>query len=140
MPSPIALHIEDDDTAAYLFRSALCDLGCAIAVFRVSDGEAALSFLKRTGEFQHLPRPHLVIVDLKLPKLNGSEVLSAMKAGEMLIKIPAVVLSTSDSESDKQRAKSAGSRRYVVKPFDYDVMVSEISAICTEFLPAAFSE
>ena len=134
MSIPVALHIEDDDAAAFLFRAALQELQCAIAVFRVTDGEAGLRFLNRTGEYEHAPKPDLIVVDLNLPRVNGWEVLSAVQNDEQLKDVPAIVLTTSDREADRQRAEAAGSRRYIVKPFDFGEFVTEVEAICTDFL------
>lgn len=134
MSEYIALHIEDDDASAYLFRAALEELRCSVAVFRVSDGAAGLAFLRRYGTYQDAPRPDIIVVDLNLPKVNGFEVLAALQTDPSLRSIPAIVLTTSEQDSDRQKAEAAGSKKYVIKPFDYHVLQSELSAIYAEFL------
>ena len=110
------LHVEDEDSSACLFRTALGHAGIAVSVYRVSDGEQALAFLNRLGPYLTARRPELVVLDLNMPGVNGWEVLLKIRANDDLQKIPVVVLSTSSRSEDKTRAFSLGARRYVVKP------------------------
>jgi CheY-like chemotaxis protein len=136
----VTLHIEDDDASAYLLKYALLEAGRPVAVFRVADGEAGISFLKQHGEYKSAPKPDLVIVDLNLPKISGHEVLEVMQRDPALKSIPSVVLTTSGYEGDRQKANKAGTRKYIVKPMNIGELMSEVNAICDEFLPPKGSE
>jgi chemotaxis family two-component system response regulator Rcp1 len=82
----------------------------------VTDGEQALAYLKREGDYIKAPRPDLVFLDLNLPKVEGYEVLEAMKADPVLRRIPVVAISGSKSEVDIARAYDEQISAYLVKP------------------------
>ena len=98
------LLVEDDPSHAELVRLCLAASPPEVTVDHVSDGAAALAYLRRQGEYVDAPRPDLVLLDLKLPKLDGHEVLEQVKSDDALATIPIVVLTTSASESDRARA------------------------------------
>ena len=128
------LHVEDEDSSARLFLTALEHAGIAVRVYRVSDGAQALSFLHRTGAYEKARRPELIVLDLNMPRLDGWAVLLKIRANDDLQKIPVVVLSTSAEPEDQVRALSLGARRYVVKPPDFDGLVQDVGSICASFL------
>ena len=84
----------------------------------VADGEAALAFLRRTGEYADRPRPDLVLLDINLPRLSGLEVLAALKADQSLRQVPVVMMTSSAAERDVAVAYAAGANSYIVKPAD----------------------
>jgi CheY-like chemotaxis protein len=89
----------------------------------VRDGQDALDFLFRRGAYARVesaPRPHLVLLDLNLPKVSGHEVLRAIKRDEALRTIPVVVFTTSDREEDVEQAYRLGGNSYFAKPGDLD--------------------
>ena len=91
-------------------------------LYHVGDGEAALAYLFRHGEYADpatSPRPHVVLLDLRLPKLNGLEVLKAIRASRELHTVPVVVLTTSTAERDVACAYEHHVNSYLVKPVDY---------------------
>jgi CheY-like chemotaxis protein len=113
---------EDNPDHAELFLRSLRDHHVANVVTHVSDGEAALNYLNRTGEFADTSRsawPHVFLLDLRLPKIDGLEVLSRVKSSETLRKIPVVVLTTSAADCDIERAYELGANSYVVKPSEF---------------------
>jgi CheY-like chemotaxis protein len=128
------LHVEDEDSAAYLLRAALDQAGISTSVFRVSDGQNALNFLSRSEPYQKARRPELVILDLNLPGINGWTVLSEMQANGDLSAIPVVILSTSSLPEDKERAYALGAKRYIVKPHNFDELIEIAQSLCGEFL------
>jgi DNA-binding response OmpR family regulator len=109
------LHVEDEDAHAFLLQAALDKAAIPNRVFRVSTGEDALAFLFRTGAYADAESPHLVVLDIGLPRVDGWSVLSTMKKQRHLKEIPVVVLSSSELESDSSRALELGAHRYVVK-------------------------
>lgn len=91
-------------------------------IFHVRDGEEALNYLFRRGEFadpESSPRPHLILLDLKMPKVNGIEVLQSIRAAEDLADVPVVMLSSSDAEPDVEQAYGLHVNSYLVKPLDF---------------------
>ena len=129
------LHVEDQDASACLFRAALDQADIGVSVYRVSDGEQALAFLNKVGIYQGARRPDLVVLDLNMPRLDGWTVLRSVKENERLRDIPIVVLSTSQSPEDRNRAMALGARQYLTKPGDFDDLVRMIARLCAEFLP-----
>jgi CheY-like chemotaxis protein len=133
-PVPMLLHVEDEDGAAFLFRSAVREAGLAAIVFRVSNGEEALAFLRRAGPYSNAERPQLMVLDLNLPKIDGLSVLSRIRNDESLSTIPVIVISTSSRQSDKERAFSLGAKHYIVKPDSFEKLTEQVKATCADFL------
>jgi len=131
---PILLHVEDEDGSAYLFRRAVREAGFAALVFRVSNGEEALAFLRRSGPYVDAERPQLIILDLNLPKIDGLSVLRRIHGDESLRSIPVVVLSTSSRQAYKDRAFSLGARHYIVKPDNFEELTEQVKTACGAFL------
>jgi len=95
----------------------------------VSDGVEALRFLRREGEYAQAPRPHLVLLDLNLPRKDGREVLQEIKQDEDLARIPVVVLTTSEAEEDVIRSYQLHANAYVTKPVDFDQFIKVVQQI-----------
>lgn len=100
------------------------------------DGEEALEFLRRRGAHAGAPRPRLVLLDLNLPKRSGFEVLAEVKADRDLRRIPVVVLSSSDSDEDVERAYELHAACYISKPADFDQFASIVERIHDFWLSA----
>jgi CheY-like chemotaxis protein len=111
--------VEDDDDHAEIVLRTLRRNRVANALYRVADGEAAMAFLRQEGEHAGLTRPDIILLDLKLPKIDGHEVLTIIKNDPELLSIPVVVLTTSDAESDRLRAYKLHANSYVVKPVNF---------------------
>lgn len=111
------LVVEDNDDHLFLTVRALRDRhGDAVVVEAVHDGEEALEYMRGLGRFAGRARPHLVLLDLKMPKVGGLEVLEQVKADPDLHMIPVVVLSSSDRPEDIVEAYRRGGNSYVTKP------------------------
>ena len=95
----------------------------------VHDGVEALSFLRRKGKYAQAPRPHLILLDLNLPRKSGKEVLEEIKQDEALVTIPVVVLSTSRAEEDVVSSYRLHANCYISKPFDFSQLVEVIRAL-----------
>src|SRR5580704_10122450 len=94
------LLVEDNPGDARLAQEAFSHSNAPVTLHIVSDGEGAMSFLRRDGLHVHVPRPHLILLDLNLPKLSGREILTQIKGDNRFKAIPTVVLTTSDTEAD----------------------------------------
>lgn len=114
------LIVEDNEADVFLTSTALRDARVANHISAVSDGESALAFLRREGQYADAPRPDVVFLDLGLPRVDGYEVLAMMKADPELRSIPVVVVSGSHAESDLARAYDHQVAAYIVKPASHD--------------------
>jgi two-component system response regulator len=123
------LLVEDSPEDVILAREALKDAEVTGELHVVGDGEAAMEFVRQEGEFADAPRPHLVLLDLNLPRKDGREVLSEIKADPDLRQLPVVVLTTSSSDRDIVRAYDARVNAYVRKPVNFDQLVQIFRAI-----------
>ena len=118
----VILLVEDDDAHAEIVVRIFEDSHLANRMFRVSDGEAALNYLYHRNEFSDpasSPRPGIVLLDLRMPKLDGLEVLKTIKTDAHLKAIPVVVLTTSRGDLDIAEAYEHHANSYLVKPVDF---------------------
>lgn len=112
------LLVEDTEEHALLIKRGLEDGLLNQRLFRVRDGEEALDFLFNRADYGNeaeYPRPDVILLDLRLPKVSGIEVLEQIKSKESLKGIPVVVLTVSDQREDILRACKAGAQSYVLK-------------------------
>ena len=125
------LMVEDDPKDVELTLTALEDYNLANEVVVVRDGEEALDYLNHRGE--HADRsnenPAVILLDLKLPKVDGLEVLRQVKSSEALKLIPVVVLTSSHEEKDLVASYKLGVNAYVVKPVDFHAFVNAIKEL-----------
>ena len=116
------LLVEDNADHAELVKRNLQDAQVANRLIHVEDGEAALDYLHGRGTYtnpQRFPRPHLVLLDLRLPRIDGLEVLKDVKDDPKLHTIPVVVLTSSDAERDMALAYEHHANSYLTKPVDF---------------------
>jgi chemotaxis family two-component system response regulator Rcp1 len=113
---PQVLLVDDNPVDVALAREALTGGGYQSQISDVPDGEEAMAFLHRAGQYANAVRPDLVILDLNLPKKDGRRVLAEAKADADLRTIPVVVFSTSRAISDIKRSYELGANCYVSKP------------------------
>ena len=120
------LLVEDNPRDAELMVRALKKRNLANPIFVVEDGAAALDFVFCRGAFAHRDRarlPCVILLDIKLPKLNGLEVLAAIKAEERSRAIPVVIVTSSAEDPDIKKAYALGANSYVVKPVGSDAFI-----------------
>ena len=113
------LLIEDNADHVELIVKALRDNNVLNEVHVVTSGEAAMDFLSQQGEYANTARPGLILLDIKLPGMDGIEFLRQIKADPKLKLIPVVVLSTSESQKDIMGCYGCGANSYIVKPVDF---------------------
>jgi CheY-like chemotaxis protein len=125
------LMVEDDPKDVELTMSALQDYNLVNEVIVVRDGQEALDYLYCQGQFSARPRdnPAVMLLDLKLPKVDGLEVLNRVKSDENLRMIPVVVLTSSREERDMMRSYQLGVNAYVVKPVDFHEFVNAVKEL-----------
>jgi two-component system, chemotaxis family, response regulator Rcp1 len=123
------LLVEDSPGDVRLTREALKDAKVHINLHVASDGIEAMAFLNREGEFAHVPRPDLILLDLNLPRKDGREVLTEIKENPVLMTIPIVVLTTSESEADVLRSYRLHANCYISKPVDLDGFLKVVNSI-----------
>lgn len=123
------LLVEDNEGDARLAKEALRDSKIRNTIHHVSDGEAAIAFLRREGPFHHAPRPDLVLLDLNLPRKDGREVLADVKADEDLKRIPVVILTVSSAEEDVLRSYNLHANCYITKPLDLAQFMKVVHSI-----------
>lgn len=114
------LIVEDNAADLMIMQEALLDTRLPANVHTAANGEDAMKFLRRIGEYSAAPRPHLIILDLNMPRKNGHEVLHEIKMDRLLLRIPVVVLTTSQADDDISRAYAAHANCYIRKPVDFD--------------------
>lgn len=117
------LLVEDNDDHAELIRRTLGEQQWAPQIIHISDGESALDYLHRRGAWvdpDQSPRPHVILLDLRLPRVDGLDVLTSIKQSADLRRIPVVVLTTSSAERDVVHAYDAHANSYLVKPFGFE--------------------
>jgi CheY-like chemotaxis protein len=116
------LLVEDNISHAELVKRSLESHHLAHRIYHVADGEAALAYLLRQGVYADpvtSPRPHVVLLDLRLPRLSGLEVLREIRASSTLHTLPIVILTTSTAERDVAMAYAQHANSYLVKPVDF---------------------
>jgi CheY-like chemotaxis protein len=128
------LLVEDDPGDVLMTREAFQHYKIRNQLHVVTDGEQALQFLHRTGEYASAPRPGLILLDLNLPRRDGLEVLAELKADPRLRVIPVVILTTSQAEEDILRSYSLHANAYVSKPVDFERFMEVIRQIDSFFV------
>ena len=123
------LLVEDDPGDVMMTREAFHDYKLHNELHVVSDGAEAMAFLRQEGEYAGRPRPDLVLLDLNLPRMDGRQVLEAIKSDPELASIPVVVLTTSENEDDVLRSYSLHANAYVTKPVDFQRFIEVVRQI-----------
>ena len=133
-PQPIILVAEDDGDQILLLQREFKRQRFPAEVRYLRDGSKTIAYLKGEGQYANrklFPLPDLLLLDLKMPKKNGFEVLQAAKADPLLAKIPVVVLTVSQDLADVTQAYQLGARTFLVKPLD----LAELRQLCQTLCP-----
>ena len=128
------LMVDDDEGDVLMTREAFEYYKISNRLHVVPDGEQALQFLRRTGEYAEAPRPGLILLDVNLPRRSGLEVLAELKQDDELLVIPVIMLTTSQAEEDIVRSYSLHANAFISKPVDFEHFIDAIRQIDTFFL------
>jgi len=115
----IILLVEDDENDVFFFRRAVQKAGLDLSIQLATDGEEAMQYIDGSGKFadrEAHPLPDIIFLDLKLPYVNGLEILEYIKNQTALGNIEVIVLTSSPEERDRKRAFELGAKEYLVKP------------------------
>ena len=123
------LLIEDNRGDALLTREAFRDAKTANRLSVASDGEEAMSMLRRQGPHADQPRPDLILLDLSLPRVGGREVLEAIKSDPGLRSIPVIMLTGSQADIDICKSYELRANSYIVKPVNFDRLQKVVNSI-----------
>ena len=123
------LLVEDNPADVRLTREALNSDRLWNNLSVAKDGVEAMAYLRRQGRFAAAPRPDLILLDLNLPKKDGREVLAEIKADPNLMRIPVVVLTTSDAEEDILKTYGLHANCYITKPVDLDQFITVVKSV-----------
>ncbi len=127
------LLVEDSEDDAYFFQRALQKSGVTCDIRRVTNGAEAIDFLQKASQSDIQALPRIIFLDLKMPVLNGFEVLDWLRTQTFAAPIPVIVLSGSEHPYDKERAARLGAADYLVKP----VTTSDFDRFLRDICPAA---
>ena len=123
------LLVEDDPGDVLMTREAFADHKLKNTLHVVDNGLDAMSFLRKEGPHVDAPTPDLVLLDLNLPRMDGREVLAAIKSDPALMSIPVVVLTTSEAEEDVLKSYQLHANAYVTKPVDFERFITVVRQI-----------
>jgi len=131
-PTKTILIVEDSDDDFFATERSFKKTGLSNPIQRCTNGEQALDYLFRRGEYavpEKSPTPGIILLDLNLPGTDGREVLRTIKSDSKLRKLPVIVLTTSDAEQDIESCYEAGANSYVKKPVDMEGFVLAIARL-----------
>jgi CheY-like chemotaxis protein len=126
------LLVEDDENDVMLTERAFAQAGFVNPLHVVSDGEQAIAYLGGDGRYadrQRHPLPILVLLDLKLPRVSGFEVLAWLRAAPDIRRMPVIVLTSSEQSSDINRAYDHGVNSYLVKPVGFERLLGLVKTV-----------
>ncbi len=123
------LLVEDEPADAHLVRLAFEEGHVLADLHHVLDGVEAFAFLRREGDYAHVPTPELILLDLNMPRMDGRQFLRKIKDDPILHTLPVVVLTTSDAERDMLDSYDHFAAGYIVKPVDVDDFIKVVRGI-----------
>ena len=123
------LLVEDNEGDIVLTLEAFEESKIKSKISVVRNGKDALNFLSKVGEFENVSKPDLILLDLNIPIFNGMDVLCYIKEHSEFKKIPVIILTTSSSQNDINKAYEQHTNSYVIKPIDMDEFIKAILKI-----------
>lgn len=128
MPQIEILLAEDNQDHADLLVESLESCDASNQIQHVTDGRLALEFLRKEGQFSQSDHavPDLILLDIKMPRLNGIETLEAIKSDDRLRRVPVIMMTTSCSRDEVNRCYDLGANSYITKPLQFDELTQKI--------------
>ena len=126
------LHVEDDPNDTLLFQHACRKAGIVFDLQAVSDGDQAMAYLRGANNFSDrskYPIPKLILLDLKMPRVSGFDVLTWLQSQDSLKHVPVIVLTSSNHDADVKRAYDLGAKSYLVKPVGFEALVELVKTL-----------
>ena len=126
------LHVEDDPNDTLLLEHACRKAGVVFNLQAVSDGDQAIAYLRGLNAFSDRakhPMPKLILLDLKMPRVSGFDVLTWLRSEDSLRGLPVVVLTSSNHDADVKRAYDLGAKSYLAKPVGFDALVELVKTL-----------
>jgi CheY-like chemotaxis protein len=136
-PPPTVLHIDDDRNDTELFRAAARKANVQFSIRNVADADQAMAYLNGRGVYadrQIYPLPVLILLDLKMPRATGFEVLSWIRNHSEVGSLPVVVFSGSELQEDIQQAYAVGADSYLVKPLGFTELVNLVKTLNADWI------
>lgn len=133
----LVLHVDDDPSDALLFKQACRRAEVSFQLKSVGDGESAVAYLAGEGEFsdrENNPLPSLVMLDLKMPRMSGFDVLTWIRSHDPFKTLPVVIFTASNQEEDIRRAYEGGANSYLVKPVGIHTLIDIVKVIDSYWL------
>jgi CheY-like chemotaxis protein len=130
--SVVILLVEDDDGHARLLEKNLRRAGVVNRLLRVADGQEAVDYFSRASSSQNntdYPLPSIVLLDVRMPRLDGFEVLAHLKGDPQLLNIPVIMLTSTDNQVEINRAYQMGANGYVVKPVGVECFIDRVAKL-----------
>jgi len=125
------LLVEDDDVHATIVQRGFRSTGNDGTIDRVADGVDAVAYVRRQGAYQDRPQPDMILLDLKLPRMDGHDVLRTLKNDAQWKWIPVVILTTSDAPKDVLEAYRCHANSYLIKPVSFTEFKQMIGALAS---------
>jgi len=125
----LILHVEDDENDAILFQKACEKAGLPALTHRVDSADTAKAYLQGEGIYADrikFPLPQIIVLDLKMPRMDGFEFLKWLRHTEVFASLPVLVFTASISREDKSRALAEGASSYFIKPASFDALVKMV--------------
>jgi CheY-like chemotaxis protein len=130
--STTILHVEDDPNDTLLFQHACRKAGIVFDLQAVCDGDQAMAYLRGLNNFSDrskYPLPKLILLDLKMPRVSGFDVLNWLQSQDALKGVPVIVLTSSNHDADVKRAYDLGAKSYLVKPVGFEALVELVKTL-----------
>jgi CheY-like chemotaxis protein len=125
----VVLLIEDEPADVHLTKMAFNESKVLVDVHDVGDGLEALAFLKKEKPYADAPKPDLILLDLNMPRMDGREFLKHFKGLDSINRIPVVILTTSEAETDVVASYDLGASGFIVKPIDIEQFIGAIQTL-----------
>jgi len=128
----LILHVEDDENDAILFRQACERAGVPVLTHRVEAADEARAYLLGEGMYSDrvcYPLPQIIVLDLKMPRMDGFEFLRWLRHTDSFARLPVLVFTASVSRDDKLRAMAEGASSYFIKPTSFEALVKMVSGL-----------